>query len=567
MSETRLLRSAAIALCLAAWSVVTAEPLHEAAKRGDVAEVKRLIAAGASVDALGSSDQKDVVATPLHFAALMGRNAVVELLLASGAVIDAVDRDYGIAPLHLAAMNGHDETLELLAERGADLDRATKDGATPLHFAVQGGHAATVERLVSRGANVELRNWGGLTPLHLAAQSACDACIAALIVGGADVDAAGSLGQTPVQYAAYGGHESTVELLVSHGADVNATQPNGLTALRLAEDEGHDAVAALLRRHGAQDGPARISLPATNDVLGPLLLESLATLRVTSLPYDQSAFPENIVRLIETPGLTRDVMNAYARRGADDLERFNLTMIANMRLDTSRGELPRDEWGTFFVRCLDDEFSWVRGEAAKALGKAEFSGAVPRLEQLLDRDTDPEVALQAAVALTSLVDQPVFIVVGEAGREEVWTKMMEQGFEIEEPINSMGWRPLAFAVAEGRRQTARMLLSHGADVDGANSLGRTPLMFASVYGFLDLATWLLDAGADPNIVPTDDTGWPALIAAAQRGHADVVALLLAHGADAGARDRAGNTALDHARAERHRDVVRLLEGAAARDGR
>jgi ankyrin repeat protein len=554
------LRFTAVVACLAASYVVAAEPVHEAAKRGDVEEVKRLIAAGTSVGALGSSAQEDVVATPLHFASLMGRDAVVELLLASGADVDAVDRDYGIVPVHVAAMNGHAETVELLVDRGADLNRAAKDGATPLHFAGEGRNVGVIKWLAARGADLTLGNWAGVTPLHLAAQSGCDPCVEALLAGGADVDARGALGQTPLQYAAYEGHESTIELLLSRAADLNAKQDNGATALSLAEDAGRDGAAALLRRHGADRVP-QVPRAAQQEALATLLLDSLATLRVTTLHYDTQAVPENVVRLIETPGLTSDVMKAYAGGGADDLTRFNLTLVANRRLDTSRGEVPLVDWGAFFVRCHDDDFAWVRAEAANALGKAEFSGVVPKLVERLEQDEDPEVAIEAAGALSAHVQQPIFIVVGESGRADVWAKMEERGFEIEGPINSMGWRPLGFAVAEGRRQTARMLLDYGAQVDAANSLGRTALMFASVYGFLDLATWLLDAGADPNVVPTDDTGWPALIAAAQRGHSDVVALLLAHGADPGVRDLEGKTALDRARTERHRDVVRLLEAA------
>jgi hypothetical protein len=300
------------------------------------------------------------------------------------------------------------------------------------------------------------------------------------------------------------------------------------------------------------------------EALAALLLESLATLRITSLHYDQKLFPENVVRLIETPNLTRAVMNAYATSAADDLARFNLVKIANLRFDTSRNELSINDWGAFFVRCLDDDFAWVRAEAANALGKAEFPGVVPRLVQLLEND-EPDAAIEAAGALSPHTQQAIFIVVGESGRNDVWQKMTERGFDVDGTINAAGWRPLGFAVAEGRRQTARMLLDRGADVDGTNSLGRTPLMFASIYGFVDLATWLLDAGANPNIVPMDDMGWPALIAAAQRGHTDVVTVLLHHGADAGVRDLQGRTALDWAKAERHRDVVRVLEDAVRRD--
>jgi ankyrin repeat protein len=83
-------------------------------------------------------------------------------------------------------------------------------------------------------------------------------------------------------------------------------------------------------------------------------------------------------------------------------------------------------------------------------------------------------------------------------------------------------------------------------------------MFAAVYGFTGVARALPDGGANPNIVPTDDTGWTALIAAACRGHAEVTQLLLDRGADAAATDKTGGTALACARDNRHADVVSIL---------
>ncbi len=60
---------------------VVRTPLHEAAANGKADEVKRLLAAGAKVEALSPG-----LHTPLHEAAEGGHLEVVELLLEAGAL-------------------------------------------------------------------------------------------------------------------------------------------------------------------------------------------------------------------------------------------------------------------------------------------------------------------------------------------------------------------------------------------------------------------------------------------------------------------------------------------------
>jgi ankyrin repeat protein len=104
----------------------------------------------------------------------------------------------------------------------------------------------------------------------------------------------------------------------------------------------------------------------------------------------------------------------------------------------------------------------------------------------------------------------------------------------------------------------RALLAVGGDPNRRNDLGRTALMFASSYGFIGVAQALLDGGADTNVVPTDQTRWTALMAAACAGRADVIRLLLERGADAALRDSNGQTPLACARSNRHSEVVKIL---------
>lgn len=95
--------------------------LHHAARQGDLATVKKLVASGSRVDA------KDVFsATPLHMAAMYGHKAVAEFLLNQGAQINAKTQkltDFVLTPLDLAIQYApNTEIVTYLIDKGAQPD-------------------------------------------------------------------------------------------------------------------------------------------------------------------------------------------------------------------------------------------------------------------------------------------------------------------------------------------------------------------------------------------------------------------------------------------------------------
>lgn len=123
-----------------------------------------------------------------------------------------------------------------------------------------------------------------------------------------------------------------------------------------------------------------------------------------------------------------------------------------------------------------------------------------------------------------------------------------------------GFTPLLFAVRVGDRESVRLLLDAGANVNDAAADGMSPLVLATVRGYPSVAMDLLERGADPNAngagytalhwaagsweteltvtsITVDREGEWATVAGLREGRLDLVNALLAHGADPNARLR------------------------------
>ncbi|HYZ33731.1 MAG TPA: ankyrin repeat domain-containing protein [Crenalkalicoccus sp.] len=125
--------------------------------------------------------------------------------------------------------------------------------------------------------------------------------------------------------------------------------------------------------------------------------------------------------------------------------------------------------------------------------------------------------------------------------------------------------PFLAAVRDGDLAAVRRLLAADPTLVGvAYDDGATPLSMAARLDRLEVLRALIEAGAvdrpdsDPGQAPT------ALMEAAAKGHAEAVALLLEHGAEAGRRDALGRTAADHAEEAGHAELAaRLRPGVDA----
>ena len=193
--------------------------LHAAARHGDVAQIRKLVAAGADVNARDASGR-----TPLHVATFAQQQGAIRALAQAGANLDLLENDRYDA-VTIAAVADDEATLRLLLALGASAKQVTSryDG-TALIAAAHLGHDGVVRQLIAAGAPLDHVN-----NLHWTA------VIESIVLGN-------------------GGprHQATLRALIDAGASLQLTDRQGHTPLRLAKSRGYPEMAQRLEQAGAR---------------------------------------------------------------------------------------------------------------------------------------------------------------------------------------------------------------------------------------------------------------------------------------------------------------------------
>jgi hypothetical protein len=188
------------------------QPIHEAAARGDMAEVERLVEEEDG-SRLNAQDRGGM--TPLMWAAEGEQDAVVERLLALGADVGLRDCE-GQTAAHFACDGDHASTLALLLDHGAPINACSCDGATLLMWAAFYGATECVTLLLARGGDaleLDARDQYGTTALHRAPQGGKAEIVRLLLQAGADPTIRNNYGRTPLDVARRMGYQSCILFL------------------------------------------------------------------------------------------------------------------------------------------------------------------------------------------------------------------------------------------------------------------------------------------------------------------------------------------------------------------
>jgi ankyrin repeat protein len=452
MMRTRVLYASVLAASCIASSLASAGELADAAMRGDLQQVQRLITASGAVD-----DTQVDGTTALHWAVERNDAALVRMLLNAGAKPDLANRT-DARPMQLAALNGNAEILSLLIDAGADVNAPqTINGDTALMIAARTGVAAAVQVLLDAGARIEAaETWGGTTPLMWAVNENQLDVISLLLAHGANVNAVsrfvapdngrgfegsplrarqpdekgavqGATGEfTPLIFAAREGFVDAARLLVAAGADVNAIAADGKDALAMAIFNGHYAFANLMIDSGAtvDKADARGFTP---------LFWAVDRRNMETAPN----FPWTVT---EDPlPLVKKLLDA----GADPNKIINDTPQGRMR-----GGSPRIVFATSLMR-------------------AAFAADLELVQLLLKYGADPNIKSKDNETALGAASGLAFV----------------PGFHKEHPP------------AE-RLEVVKLLVKLGGDVNWQDDYGISPLMGAANLGDTAIIQYLVDVGAD-----------------------------------------------------------------------
>ncbi|CAH0054414.1 unnamed protein product [Clonostachys solani] len=471
--------------------------------------------------------------TPLLLSARHGHAEVARRLLETTILVD-LSNNRGETALMLAARNGHEPVVKLILERGASDTIEDVEGWTALHWAILGGHNDIIKRLLQTATPDKLDKSQHNKALILAAETGSHKTVEMLLDEGADVDYNDPQHSTPLHWAVPQGHIEASEVLLSRGADPNSRDLYGNTAIHWTVS--HAAIAKLLAGHGAD-------VNATNDQGQSALLWSALAGKADTVET-LLELGANIDRG-DDYGFT--ALHAAALGGHDYIVDLLLAQGANANNRDIDGWTPLDasvlKGKESLVKVLVDYTDDGHNISSQFRERLKDDGMRAMMEEMADRKS---VGSTVVSGLCSVINSDY---------DMRLLALIETGADINAQDELCGSMPLTYAADFGRDEVVRLLLEHGAHIDIREQSGRTALHHAACSGYHEMVADLIERGATVDIKVF---GWTAMLLAARAWYAYIAVYLVEHGADLGAQDFHGRTALQWSCIHGDRSFVKEL---------
>ena len=474
---------------------------------------------------------------------MFGKSVVIGLCLAIllaavGGQLLAAPAD---APLADAAMRGDLDAVQSLLSRQAAVNAAQGDGTTALHWAAYRDDVEMARLLVEAGADVAVKTrLGDLTPLFMAAKNGTATMIELLAEAGADINSTNANGTTPLMLAAASGKTDALQVLLDRGAEVNAKDvTNEQNALMFAAALGRSDVVRLLAVKGAE-------LDETTKVTEIVKREYRYRLR------QQQADPNRRLRNIRVEGATSlptmggtTALQFATREGHMDVVRALLEAGAEVNQVNAA-----DQMSALTSALLNGNFDIAMYLVANGADPnlASSTGVTP-LYAVIDAQwaartwyPPPSISEEG----TNYLDLLQAIIDSGADLnarlgKKLWFRSFH-GDSIKQDGVTAFWR----AAKSNDVAAMKLLVAAGAGPSLPSRAGGTPLQAAAGFGIepqtsnvvpdarLAAVKYLVEeVGADVTVA--DKQGYSPLHGAALTTNIDVMAYLMAMGADVTAR--------------------------------
>ncbi|WP_415407924.1 ankyrin repeat domain-containing protein [Sulfurovum sp. CS9] len=420
------------------------------------------------------------------------------------------------ADLLATAKTGDLAKVKNLLASGVDVNAKDKNGWTPLLMALGHGlqvplvpiNVNIIKTLIQAGADLNWETPRGQTPLNMAVHREDLEVVKVLIAAGAKVNQKIKSksapdyyqGATPIFMAVESKNLEVIKELIRAGANVNERNNMGVTPLMVAMGSRNIGPLLVLIAEGAD-----INVKTTVDSG-----DARAPAGTTAL---MGAAHEGNLKVVEV------LLIAGADIAATNSEGYTALMYAKKQNNEEIVEILKEP-------------EQSKGVARRALGK-----------ELIDA-------------------------VGYKKKTEYAKLLIRLGVDVNVKDKD-GSTALIEAIKNDSEENVRALVKAGADINAPDGeIGATPLIWAAFRnGNKDIIKILLQSGAEVNRKARGDSkghdgaGWTALMTAAMAGYTDVVSQLLKAGANPNSVNKAGKTAMDIAKEEGHKEIVRLLEKA------
>jgi len=451
--------------------------------------------------------------TPLQWAVYEGDVAEVERLINAGADVDLAN-NYGVTPMQLASEVGNAPILKLLLEAGADADSPTADGQTALLAVARTGNLAAAQILLDHGASVNAREqWGGQSALMWASARRHPQMMELLLNNGADINARSidrdyqrrvtaegrtkymdSGGFTPLLYAARENCLGCADVLLEYHADINLADPDGVSPLLLSIMNANWDFAKKLILAGADVNQW--------DSYGETPLFNAIGLRFKGQVVD-----------VTGPTIAANLFGSTGRKSIDPLDETTGLEIVHLLIDHGANVNMQ-----LFYRAPDLHGPTVT-RGSTPLIRAATNADIEVVELLLDHG--------AEINLTTADRQTATMAVLTSNDEAAALKIMQVLHDAGQDVNIMalvhylegvrGGTALHYAVRKQWKDAISLLVEYGIDVNAKDEDGLTALDYTQSRGFMpfmmlqtpiydDVAELLKSYGATVELDESPD--WP-----------------------------------------------------------
>ncbi|XP_067654386.1 ankyrin repeat domain-containing protein 50-like [Haliotis asinina] len=403
----------------------------------------------------------------------------------------------------------------ILLQDNVDINSRVRCGRTAVMLAAEDGHKDVVELLVDKGADVSLVDEAGDNVLHCACRGGNKELVKYILSNKmVDIDSRGYRDKTPVMTAGQSGHKEVVELLVKHGANLLLRDERGDNILHLACKRGRlDVVKYIISLH--------------------------------KLDIDRGGFKKKTPVMLAGQGGHKEVVEVLVKHGA------------NLLLRDERGD------NILHLACWEGHLGVVKYIISLHKMDIDKGGFEKKTPVMLAGEGGHKEVVEVLVtdganlALRNSDYNNILHLTSYGGYVDVVKYVLSQRVV---DIDSRGWKrrtAVMIAGMEGHKGLVELYVKHGAKLSLTDRVGDNILHLACKRGRLDVVKYIIslhkmdiDKGAFEKKTP--------VMLAGERGHKEVVEVLVTDGANLALRNSDYNNILHLTSYGGYVDVVKYV---------